>query len=107
MWLRMDRIDASFEVPIPNGAERLVMSEYLIDNALRVGTSGLPAGAGRDLFVSTCSRCHELADPSQQSAEGWAGVVRRMQGHMEGMLGEFMSQDDSRQITAYLQTASR
>ncbi len=107
MWLRMDLINPSFEVPIPNGAERLVMSEYLVDNALRVRTSGLPAGAGRDLFVSTCSRCHELADPSQHSAEDWAGVVRRMQGHMEGMLGEFMSQDDSRQITAYLQTASR
>lgn len=107
MWLRMDRIDASFEVPIPNGAERLVMSEYLIDNALRVRTSALPAGAGRDLFVSTCSRCHELADPSQHSPEDWAGVVRRMQGHMEGMLGEFMSQGDSRRITAYLQTASQ
>jgi hypothetical protein len=26
---------------------------------------------------------------------------------MEGMLGEFMSQGDSRRITAYLQTASR
>ncbi len=107
MWLRMDRIDPSFEVPIPNGAERLVMSEYLVDNALQVRTSGLPAGAGRDLFVSTCSRCHELADPSQHSAEDWAGVVRRMQGHMEGMLGEFMSQDDSRRITAYLQTTSQ
>ena len=107
MWLRMDRIDPSFEVPIPNGAERLVMMEYLIDNALQVRTSGLPTGAGRDLFVSTCSRCHELADPSQHSAEDWVGVVRRMQEHMEGMLGEFMSQSDSRQITAYLQTASR
>lgn len=107
MWLRMDRINPSFEVPIPNGAERLVMLEYLLDNALRVRTSGLPAGAGRDLFVSTCSSCHELADPSQHSAEDWAGVVRRMQGHMEGMLGEFMSQGDSRQITAYLQTASQ
>ncbi len=107
MWLRMDRIGPSFEVPIPNGAERLVMLEYLIDNALRVRTSGLPAGAGRDLFVSTCSRCHELADPSQHSAEDWVGVVRRMQGHMEGMLGEFMSQDDSRRITAYLQAVSQ
>ena len=107
MWLRMDRIDPAFNVPIPNGGERLVMAEYLIDNALLVRTSVLPAGAGRDLFVSTCSRCHELADPSQHSAEDWVGVVRRMQGHMEGMLGEFMSQDDSWQITAYLQTASR
>ncbi len=107
MWLRMDRINPSFEVPIPNGAERLVMSEYLIDNAMLVRTSGLPVRADRDLFVSTCSRCHELADPSQHSAEDWAGVVRRMQGHIEGMLGEFMSQDDYRQITAYLQTVSQ
>jgi cytochrome c5 len=107
MWLRMDLIDPSYNVPVPNGAERLVLSDYLIANALQVRRAGLPAGAGRDLFVSTCGRCHELPDPSQHSPADWAEVVRRMQGHIETMLGETMSQTDSRRITAYLQSASQ
>jgi cytochrome c2 len=107
MWLRIERLDPSFEVPAPNGGERMVMSEYLVENALRVSRANLPSGVGRNLFVARCGRCHELPDPSQHTPDDWAGVVRRMQGHMEPMLGEFMSQADSRQITAYLQTASR
>jgi cytochrome c2 len=107
MWLRIERLDPSFEVPSPNGGERMVMSEYLVENALRVSRANLPSGAGRNLFVARCGRCHELPDPSQHTPDDWAGVVRRMQGHMEPMLGEFMSQADSRQITAYLQTASQ
>ena len=107
MWLRMDRIDPAFNVPIPNGAERLVMAEYLVENALRVSASQIPAGEGRDLFVSTCSRCHELADPSQHSPEDWVGVVRRMAGHMDEMLGDFLEPSDLQKIVIYLQAVSR
>lgn len=107
MWLRMERLDPSYNVPVPTGGERLVMAEYLVNNALQVRRGNLPSGAGRNLFVAQCSRCHELPDPSQHTPDDWGGVVRRMQGHMEQMLGEFMSQADSRQIIAYLQTASQ
>ena len=107
MWLRTELIDTAFGVPVPNGAERLVMAEYLVDNALQVRRSGLPAGAGRDLFVATCGRCHELPDPSQHSPEDWGGVVTRMTGHSESMLGQFTSQADTRRLIAYLQTASQ
>ncbi len=107
MWLRMDRIDPAFNVPIPNGGERMVMAEFLVVNALKVRTSELPAGNGRELFVSTCSRCHELADPSQHSPQDWVGVVRRMAGHMDEMLGDFLEPSDLQQIALYLQAVSR
>lgn len=107
MWLRIERLDPSFNVPVPTGGERMVMAEYLVDNALQVRRADLPSGVGRNLFVARCGRCHELPDPAQHTPDDWAGVVRRMQGHMEPMLGEFMSQADSRQVTAYLQTASQ
>ena len=107
MWLRMDRIDPAFNVPIPNGAERLVMAEYLVENALKVRASELPAGNGRELFVSTCSRCHELADPSQHSPDDWVAVLRRMAGHMDEMLGDFLEPSDLQQIALYLQSVSQ
>jgi cytochrome c5 len=107
MWLRMDRIDPAFNVPVPNGAERLVMAEYLVANALKVLASELPAGNGRELFVSTCSQCHELADPSQHSPEDWVAVLRRMAGHMDEMLGDFLEPNDLQQIALYLQAVSQ
>jgi cytochrome c5 len=105
MWLRTDRIEGHFGVAVPTPSERLVMVEYLINNALVVRTSGLPDGPGREAFVSTCSRCHELPDPSQHSSEDWVSVVRRMTGHMEDMLGEFLSQAEFQEIVLYLGVA--
>lgn len=107
MWLRMDRIEGRFDVPVPTPAERLVMLEYLLSNALVVRTSGLPDAPGRDVFVSTCSQCHELADPHQHSPEDWVSVVRRMTGHMEDMLGLFLTQEEFQQIVLYLGAASQ
>ncbi len=106
MWLRMEEIDDSFGVPVPTGPQRLVMMEYLVENALEVRTSGLPAGPGRDQFVATCSRCHELADPRQHSSEDWVAVARRMSGHIEQMLGGFLPPAEFQEIVLYLQAAS-
>lgn len=106
MWLRMEEIDDSFGVPVPTGPQRLVMMEYLIENALQVRASSLPTGPGRDQFVATCSRCHELADPRQHSPEDWVAVARRMSGHIEQMLGDFLPPAEFQQIVLYLQAAS-
>ena len=83
------------------------MAEYLVENALKVRASELPAGNGRELFASTCSRCHELADASQHSPQDWVGVVRRMAGHIDEMLGGFLEPSDLQQIALYLQTVSQ
>jgi cytochrome c5 len=105
MWLRMDRVVDEFGVPIPTPSERLVMLEYLLDNALKVRKAALPDVPGREAFVTTCSRCHELADPTQHSSQDWVAVVRRMTGHMDEMLGLFLSQREFQEIVLYLEVA--
>ncbi len=57
MWRRMDALDAKYNVAVPTSAERVVLTRYLIDNALEVTRAELPPGQGRDLYSRECSRC--------------------------------------------------
>jgi cytochrome c5 len=104
MWLRMGRIGPQFTVPVPTAAERVTLSQYLMDNALKVSAADLPDGPGKDLFATTCSQCHELPAPSQHSPEDWVSVVRRMMTHMEDLLGQTLSHDEFGQVSGYLTT---
>jgi cytochrome c5 len=106
MWLRAEGVAGGFDVPVPDAAERLVMLRYLIDNALRVSGAVLPEGAGRNAFARMCSRCHDIPDPKQYSAEEWAPIVRRMIQLPEMALGETTSPEDASGIETYLRTAS-
>jgi cytochrome c5 len=107
MWLRMERIDSSFGIPVPTPAERMTMLRYMLDNALLVATTPLPAGPGNELFTSTCARCHELPDPRQHSPADWAAVVTRMRQRMETMLRFSPTQAEVQQLVLYLEQASR
>ena len=106
MWLRMGLMDSALTVPTPTTGERLVMLRYLVDNALKVSTATLPDAPGREAFETTCSQCHELPDPTQHSAEDWVAVTRRMQDHMEEILGTSISPTDLATITSYLGSVS-
>jgi cytochrome c5 len=106
MWMRIDGLDPSFSIPAPTGPERVAMVQYMVANALQVSAAALPEGPGRDLFSTTCSRCHELADPRQHSPDDWVAVVRRMMDHMQEMLGESLSQEQLGTISNYLRLAS-
>jgi len=107
MWLRMERIDPKFAIPVPEIADQLVILQYLTDNALKVSNANLPEFPGRETFEQTCSQCHELADPRQHSPGDWYVVVRRMNGHMLEILGKEMNADQIQEITLYLQQASK
>lgn len=107
MWLRMERLDPGFGVPVPGAAERLAILRYVLAHALRVSPGDLPPGRGRDLFVTACGRCHELPDPRQHSAEDWPAVVTRMRDHMEVMLGWTPTASELRDVIAYLNLAGR
>lgn len=106
MWLRMERVDPAFHVPVPNDAERFAMLDYLLANSLRVSGATLPEGTGRETFSVTCSQCHELPDPNQHTGSDWVSVVRRMATHMEDLLGVTMTADTMGEITNYLRTVS-
>lgn len=106
MWLRMEKIDTTYHVAVPTNAERAMIMDYLLAYALQVTAAALPNAPGKDVFVGKCGRCHGLPDPKQHSAEDWVAVVRRMNGRMEKMLGEVLSQDEMQRIVLYLGKAS-
>ncbi|UCG89210.1 MAG: c-type cytochrome [Gemmatimonadota bacterium] len=105
MWLRLERLQDSFQLPLPSAGERQVMLQYLVDNALRV-TASLPAAPGRDFFAATCSSCHELPDPAVHSSEDWVAVVRRMMDHMQEIQGRTLTPEQYSRIVLYLETVS-
>jgi cytochrome c5 len=107
MWLRMERIDTAYQIKVPTNAERAVIMDYLVANALRVTSGDLPDAPGKELFVQRCGACHGLPDVRQHSAEDWVAVVRRMNGRMEKLIGEVLSQDELQRIVLYLERASR
>ncbi|HXV85642.1 MAG TPA: hypothetical protein VD793_03030, partial [Gemmatimonadales bacterium] len=107
MWLRMERVDTTFHVAVPTPAERVVLLQYMLDNAIKVSSAPLPQGAGRDVFTATCATCHELSDPRQHSAADWVAVVRRMGQHMQDILNRPLAQGDLQSIVLYLERASR
>ena len=106
MWLRAERIDTSFNVPVPNAGERMLILQYMIDNALRVSGVALPPGRDREFFSRTCSQCHDLPDPMQHSAQDWRAVVRRMMDHMEQILNTTLVPDDMDRIVRYLENVT-
>jgi cytochrome c5 len=106
MWLRMERIDPQYAIPVPEIADQLVILQYLTDNSLKVSEANLPDFPGRARFEQTCAQCHELADPRQHSPGDWYVVVRRMNEHMREILGQELTADEIQEISLYLQNAS-
>lgn len=106
MWLRIDRVDTAFHVPNPTPGERVAILRYLQGNALKVTRGDLPDRPGREDFVITCGRCHELPDPRQHSQQDWVAVVDRMSGHMQEMLNETPNRERLERIEAFLSSVS-
>ena len=105
MWVRIDMMAGGLGVRIPSTAERAQLLVYLQRHALPV-TDRLPAGLGKELFETACSRCHVLADPRVHSPPDWPVVVMRMQVNMAKMKMTRVSSAEAAQILTYLQTAS-
>jgi cytochrome c5 len=102
MWLRMGALGTDFTGPEPEMGQRIVMLDYHTANALRVSEGNLPDGPARQVFIDTCSQCHELPDPRQHSGQDWFVVVRRMNEHMQAILGTSITSDQIEQIVRYL-----
>ncbi|MBE0591771.1 MAG: hypothetical protein IH616_05150 [Gemmatimonadales bacterium] len=107
MWLRTEGLPAGYTVPVPDARERVLILDYVLGHALQVANAELPAGPGRELFRSTCNRCHELPDPRQHSDQDWAAVVIRMRQHMVQMLHQSPAQSQVQDIILYLERASK
>ena len=92
-----------------SGAVVLILSAGV--GAAATGTAGaagqdehpqLPQGAGRDVMVRVCSKCHdpELAADQQNDKAGWKGLVDQMASK-----GADATDAEFAQIVDYLATA--
>jgi cytochrome c5 len=105
MWVRIDMMAGGLGVRIPSTAERAQLLGYLQSHALPVAEK-LPAGPGKELFETVCSRCHVLTDPRVHSPPDWPVVVMRMEVNMEKMRMRRVNNAEAAQILTYLQAAS-
>jgi cytochrome c5 len=104
MWLRMSSLDTTvYHISVPSDGERAAILDYMLANALQVTAGNLPDAAGKAVFVEKCGACHGLPDVHQHSAEDWVAVVRRMNGRMQQLTGQGLSQDELQRIVLYLQ----
>jgi mono/diheme cytochrome c family protein len=106
MWLRMDRLPASFAVAVPDAGTRVTMLNYMMANALSVTTANLPAGRGREEFAMICGRCHALPDVRVHAPEDWLAVILRMEQNMERMNVSQATPAETASILSYLQEVS-
>ncbi len=105
MWVRIDMMAGYLGIQAPTTAQRAQTLAYLQKYALKIAEN-LPPGAGKDVFVAMCSRCHALADPKVHSPPDWPVVVMRMERNMEKMRVSGVSRPQAEQIVTYLQAAS-
>lgn len=54
------------------------------------------------LFVTICSQCHALPDPSQHTAAEWGTTLPRMEGHMAQMKKRALNEDERSTLLAFL-----
>jgi cytochrome c5 len=106
MWLRAEWLSPSLGVKVPSMGERYVLLEYLTGNALKVSTAELPAGKGRETFMTVCSRCHALPDPRVHSKEDWPTVFARMERNMDRMKVPRPVGEQATDILLYLQAVA-
>ena len=106
MWMRTEGLPASYNVPVPDANQRVMILDYVLANAMRVAETELPGGPGHDLYVAQCASCHELPDPAQHSSQDWASVVIRMRQHMVQIFGRSPAQSEVQDIILYLERAS-
>ena len=92
-------------VKLPTQKEEGTLLEYLKAH----GMEGLPPGAapapgspGATLFQQTCAQCHALPDPRQHSPSEWPAVVERMRSNMGAMGKRVITEDEKKEILAYL-----
>lgn len=106
MWVRIDMMHGELGIATPTSAERIQLLNYLLAHALKVAEH-LPAGSGKEVFETTCGRCHTLPDPRTHSPADWPTVVTRMERNMERMKVSGVSPEQAQQIIHYLERASR
>lgn len=96
------------KAPTPQDEEALL--QYLKTHAMHaLSPMAVPApdSPGAPLFQQTCAQCHALPDPKQHTASEWSVVVKRMRQNMKSMGRREITDQEAKDITAYLELTSR
>jgi len=94
----------------PTKEETGTILGYLQQNALRTFSGSAvpdPGSAGAQRYKTICSRCHALPDPGLHTSEEWPFVVERMRRNMRVMEKPAISDNETAEITDYLQHHAR
>lgn len=97
------------DVAAPSARERRAIVAYLRAHALTsVAPEEIPApsSSGARGFEGVCARCHPLPDPTIHTPGEWPAVVARMRAHIRAMEEPRITDQQSREIVAYLQEVS-
>ena len=98
------------QVNVPTSQEEEILMQYLKTHALQAlasGTVPAPDTVGAALFQQTCSQCHALPDPKQHMAVERSVVVNRMRQNMKSMGRREITDQNSKDITAYLEQVAQ
>jgi cytochrome c5 len=98
------------QVKAPTSQEEEILMQYLKTYALQAlasGTVPAPDTVGAALFQQTCSQCHALPDPKQHMAVEWSVVVNRMRQNMKSMGRREITDQEAKDITAYLEQGAQ
>lgn len=98
------------QVNAPTSQEEEILMQYLKTHALQAlasATVPAPDTVGAALFQQTCSQCHALPDPKQHMAVEWSVVVNRMRQNMKSMGRREITDQDAKDITAYLEQVAQ
>lgn len=66
-------------------------------DTLAVAATPPPAvGAGKELFLAKCGRCHALKQPENYTAERWTGIMEKMAPKAR------LTDDEKKNVVAYV-----
>lgn len=107
MMARMRGMMMRVKAPTPQDEEALL--QYLKTHAMQAlvpGAVPAPDSPGAALFQQSCAQCHALPEPKQHMASEWTAVVERMRQNMKSMGRREITDQEARDITAYLERHS-
>jgi len=94
----------------PSLEEQREILEYLKTHSLRpISPEALPSpdSKGAILFKAMCSQCHTSPDPTLHTAAEWQRTVERMQKNMQTMGKKVVTDQEKKEIIAYLSDYAR
>lgn len=94
---------------LPSPSELGEIATYLSRHGFKRASPRMIQDASLEavLFSRKCTQCHQLPDPSQHTANEWAAVIDRMQGHIRERGKQEMTDDEKRTLLSFLSREAR